>query len=62
MDRDTEDRCTRGKKWATMAQDRKLWSAMEATFVAKVLRSTPKPQLPRTRWMMHEEAHTTGVN
>lgn len=28
---------------------------MEATFVAKVLKKSPKAQLPRTRWMMNED-------
>lgn len=41
-----------------VAQDRDQWCALEATFVAKVLRSSPQPHLPKTRWMMRSGAET----
>lgn len=40
------------------AQDRMRWCDREATFMAKVLRRSPKPQLPRTRGMIQEETRT----
>lgn len=35
---------------------------LEATFVAKMLRRSPKPQLPRTHWMSCESAGATWIH
>lgn len=44
--------------WPQVAQDPDQCCRLEGTFVANARRIGPKPQLPRTRWMMGEEAVT----
>lgn len=48
--------------WTRVAQDRDHWSAMEATFVGQVLRRSPKPQVPRRRWIMEGDDNATGIH
>lgn len=53
-----EDSMQDDSPWTWVAQDRERCYALKATFVAKVLRTSPKPQLPRTRCMMQERLRT----